>query len=231
MTPSEPREHVAETPIKAEGILYARLALGPHRNFVYVVADPGASEAVVIDPAFDVRRILDVLRDWECTLKAALFTHNHWDHVEGASAIQEATGCPLHLHETDALPLQNDGLDVVPIPDGHVLGLGAHTVVAHHTPGHTAGGLTYQIGKRLFTGDFLFIDQAGRTDLPSGSKRTMWDSLQRFKETFADELIICPGHDYGTVPEATVGDQKRRNSALMHTEYEAFAKEWYLVAY
>lgn len=225
------REHITETPIRQEGILYARLALGPHRNFVYLVGDPDGLEAVVIDPAYDVRRIVEVLDDWDCTLKAAFFTHNHPDHIEGAGPIQETTGCPLHLHEADALVLERTGLDVVPIADGHTLAIGSHRMIAHHTPGHTAGGMTYQIGKRLFTGDFLFIDQAGRTDFPTGSKRTLWESIQRFKATFPDDAIICPGHDYGPVPEATVGDQKKRSSALMHQDYEAFAKEWYLVAY
>lgn len=225
------REHVAEAPLTDEGIYYARLQPGPNRNFVYLVADAETREAVVIDPAYDVARIVEVLCSWNAELTAALFTHNHPDHTEGAALIQNETRCTLYIHEDDAGRLEAKGVDVEPLVDGQRIRLGDTDVIAHHTPGHTAGGVTYQIGKRLFTGDFLFIGQAGRTDFPTGSKRAMWDSLQRFKKTFPDDHIICPGHDYGDVPEATVRDQKKRNSALSHRDYAAFEKEWYLVAY
>lgn len=59
----------------------------------------------------------------------------------------------------------------------------------------------------------------------------MWESLQQFKQQFLDECVICPGHDYGDRPEATLGDQKRSNPALAHARYEAFEKEWFLTEY
>ncbi len=224
-------ELVTEEPLPGENHLFARLPLGPHKNLVYVVADPETRLAAVIDPAFDTQKIQAVLDEWEATLAHALFTHHHWDHIEGAGRIQAETDCRLHIHAADAAKLEEQGVSADRLHGGDAITLGGKTMLAHHTPGHTQGGITYQIGKRLFTGDFLFIGTAGRTDFPSGSKRTMWQSLQQFKRRFPDDYIICPGHDYGETPEAALGDQKKTNPALSHTSYEDFEKEWFLEEY
>jgi hydroxyacylglutathione hydrolase len=224
-------ELVTEQPLPGDNHLFARLQLGPHKNLVYVLADPDTRQAAVIDPAFEVDRILEVLEGWDAELNHALFTHNHWDHIEGAKTIHKATGCRLHIHAADAAELDEHA----PAPDrlhgNDTIPLGGKTILCHHTPGHTQGSITYQLGKRLFTGDFLFIGTAGRTDFPTGSKRTLWQSIQHLKKTFTDEYIICPGHDYGDTPEATLGEQKKNNPALAHTDYDAFEKEWFLEKY
>lgn len=224
-------ELVTQEPLPGENHLFARLPLGPHKNLVYVVADPDSRLGAVIDPAHDVDRIQQVVEEWDIQLSHALFTHHHRDHTEGAAAIHEATGCRLHIHAADAAELEEQGVTPDRLHDGEAIPLGGKTILAHHTPGHTQGSMTFQIGKRLFTGDFLFIGTAGRTDFPSGSKRTMWQSLQHFKRKFSDEYVVCPGHDYGEAPEATMGDQKQKNPALAHTDYDEFEKEWFLEAY
>lgn len=215
----------------ASGLLYARLALGPHDNLVYALCDPATKAAAVIDPAFDVPRILELLDSWNATLKVALFTHHHADHTEGAKALHEATGCGLRIHRADLPSVAPMELPFEGTQDADIVSLGRTPIVAHHTPGHTPGGITYQAGKRLFTGDFLFVDTCGRVDFPGGSKETMWSSLQLFKQSFSNDYIICPGHDYGKQPEATLGDQIRDNPALAHDTYTAFESEWFLKAY
>lgn len=224
-------ELIAEQPLPGDNHLFARLPLGPHKNLVYLVADPDSRQGAVIDPAYDTDRIIQVADDWGVTIAHALFTHHHWDHTEGAQRIHEATGCRLHIHAADAAELEENGVTPDRLHEGETIALGGKTILAHHTPGHTQGSITYQIGKRLFTGDFLFIGTAGRTDFPTGSKRTMWQSIQHFKRRFEDDHVICPGHDYGNVPEATLGDQKKHNPALAHTTYEEFEKEWFLEKY
>lgn len=232
MAPDRPkRELVDHVPSHADKYRYARLQLGPHDNFVYVLMCPDTRKAAVIDPAFEPERILALLDQWQAELTHALFTHRHPDHVNGAPAMQDATGCDLLIHEADADVLTEQALRVTTLRGGESLDVGQLSLRAHHTPGHTAGGLTYQCGKRLFTGDFLFVDTCGRTDFPTGSKETIWNSLQWFKQTFPDDHIICPGHDYGRKPEATVGEQTTENPALGHGSYAEFEKEWFLVAY
>jgi glyoxylase-like metal-dependent hydrolase (beta-lactamase superfamily II) len=215
----------------ATGVLHARLLLGPHRNLVYVVADPATGEAAVIDPAHDIPRILEVARDWGVSIRHALFTHHHPDHTGGASAMHEATGCALHAHAADASESEAQGIVVKRLRGGDRIPLGGKTILAHHTPGHTAGAMSYQLGHRLYTGDFLFIGTCGRTDFPTGSKHEMWASLQHLKTHFDDDTILCPGHHYGEAPEARLGDEKQRNPALLHRRYVDFAKEWFLAAY
>lgn len=225
------RETMTATPLPDEGIHLARLRLGPHDNFVYLVGDPETRKAVCIDPAFDVPRILDVLDDWGHTLAHILHTHNHWDHVEGSQDLAAKTGAPVHIHEADAPALEQNGHEVTRLHGGERFDLGTRSVYVHHTPGHTAGGITYQAGKRLFTGDFLFNETAGRCDFPSGSKERMWSSLQWLKKTFPDDAIIHPGHDYGKEPTVTLGWAKEHNPALSHIDYAAFEQEWFLEAY
>ncbi|MBW3581987.1 MAG: MBL fold metallo-hydrolase [Euryarchaeota archaeon] len=224
------RETVIDDP-ERPGPLFAQLRLGPHENFVYLVADPETRKAACIDPAFGVDRILSVLDRWDADLAHILHTHGHFDHVEGAPRLAEETGAAVRIHENDADALEDTGITVTRLEGGETLKTGGLPIEVHSTPGHTAGGLTYQVGHLLFTGDFLFCETAGRCDFPTGSKETMWASLQWFKKAFTDDHVICPGHDYGKTPRLRLGDAKKSNPALSHKAYEEFEKEWFLKAY
>ena len=100
------------------------------------------------------------------------------------------------------------------VRDGDVLELGKSGVRVIHTPGHTEDSVCYYDGSHLFTGDTLFIDYWGRTDLPGGSAARLFSSLHEIIMALPESTVIYPGHDYGEVPFRTLGEESRKNPAL-----------------
>jgi sulfur dioxygenase len=134
-------------------------------TYTYVLFDPASRDALIIDPVDDqIERDLEVLRHHALTLRWAVETHAHADHITSAGLLAEHTGaktaapagCGIH---TAAMQLQ----------DGDTLQFGQETVHALHTPGHTSGSMCFLWRNHVFTGDTLLINGCGRTDFQSGS--------------------------------------------------------------
>ena len=153
------------------------LTLGPLATNCYLVRAEESSRAVIIDPAANSKRLLAALEEQGLTLEAILLTHAHFDHILGLPALGNV---PIYVHELDAPAMTDavrncaeDRLPAVPathlVHEGDVLHLAGMTFTVMHTPGHTPGGVCYQCGDDLFTGDTLFAPGYGRTDLPGGS--------------------------------------------------------------
>lgn len=102
----------------------------------------------------------------------------------------------------------------VSVRDGDVLELGESEVKVIHTPGHTEDSVCYYDGRNLFTGDTLFIEAWGRTDLPGGSDAKLFSSLHEIIMALPDTTVVYPGHDYGEVPFRTLGEEARKNPAM-----------------
>ena len=142
------------------------------------------------------------------TPAAVLLTHGHFDHTGALSAF---AGVPIYIHEADAPMLSDPHLsvgdgngDLRPRPaathllaDGEQLHLAGLDIAVLHTPGHTPGGVTYQIGDALFTGDTLFAHGYGRTDLPGGDFSALRRSLRRLLH-LAGDFRVFPGHSEST---------------------------------
>jgi hydroxyacylglutathione hydrolase len=102
----------------------------------------------------------------------------------------------------------------LPVADGHLLPLGAWQARVLHTPGHTPGAICLSFPGHLFTGDTLFVEAAGRTDLPGGSLDQLIQSLQEKIMPLPDDTRIWPGHDYGGQASSTLGEEKLNNPYL-----------------
>jgi len=102
----------------------------------------------------------------------------------------------------------------LPVADGHLLPLGAWQARVLHTPGHTPGAICLSFPGHLFTGDTLFVEAAGRTDLPGGSLDVLIQSLEEKIMPLPDDTRIWPGHDYGGVATSTLGEEKLNNPYL-----------------
>ena len=100
------------------------------------------------------------------------------------------------------------------VDDGHLIPLGACQALVLHTPGHTPGGICLYFPGNLFTGDTLFVDAAGRTDLPGASLTQLIASLEEKIMPLPDDTRIWPGHDYGETPTSTLGAEKVNNPYL-----------------
>ena len=195
------------------------------RNFVYLIGDPATRECVVVDPAWVVRDLLDIVEADGMKLTGALATHHHPDHVggdlmgmaqvEGVPELLEACPVPVHCHKDEARWIERslglEGADLTSSNDGDVLRVGSVEITTMHTPGHTPGSQCFIVGNRLIAGDTLFLDGCGRTDFPGGDVDEMYRSLHQRLAKLPDDTVLYPGHLYSAEPSATLGETRQRN--------------------
>ena len=186
------------------------LHLGALGTNCYLVPS-GEGHCVIIDIGDGAAKLRETLLKQNLTLDAILLTHGHYDHVAGVEEIRNAYQIPVYIHEADEnclrsgqanLAYQLTSKQFIPVKeyqtirDGDTLSLGELTVEVMHTPGHTPGGVCYQIGDSLFTGDTLFAGGIGRIDL-GGNAQEMRSSLLRLAG-IPEDFEIYPGHGPGS---------------------------------
>jgi glyoxylase-like metal-dependent hydrolase (beta-lactamase superfamily II) len=193
-------------------------------NFVYLIGDRTTGEAVVVDPAYAVQDLLDILDADGMRLTGVLGTHYHPDHVggqmagfalEGISALLEKVQVPVHLQKEE-LPWVERTTGVGPAElvghdSGDLVRVGAVGVELIHTPGHTPGSQCFLVDGHLVAGDTLFLDGCGRTDLPGADPVAMYESLHTRLARIPDEAVLYPGHLYSQDPSQSMGDTRRFN--------------------
>ena len=201
--------------------------LGPAMTNAYLVADSETKEAAVIDPAWDGDAILAEAEKRGWRIAHMWYTHAHFDHIGGAGAIADALNpLPLvALHPADHVLWKAEGgaslfgykIDPGPEPTidlkhGQILKLGSVEFEVRHTPGHTPGLCVFYVPSEgvCFSGDLIFRDSVGRTDLPGGDWQSLLDSIHQQIFTLPDETRLLSGHG----PETTVGDEKGSNPYL-----------------
>jgi glyoxylase-like metal-dependent hydrolase (beta-lactamase superfamily II) len=193
-------------------------------NFIYLIGDREAGEAMVVDPAYDIRGILDVLEADGMRLVGVLATHYHPDHVGGdmmgyrISGVRELLmrrSVPIHVQADEAPWVQRvtevGETDLVTHRSGDTVMIGAVPVELIHTPGHTPGSQCFFVDNRLVAGDTLFLEGCGRTDLPGGDPRALYESLTQRLAKVPDDAVLFPGHLYSAEPSASMGDTRRLN--------------------
>ncbi len=175
--------------------------------FTYLLVDPVTREAALIDPVREqLERDVSLVRELGLTLRYSLETHVHADHVTSAAAIRERTGAKLVAGAMGAscadLHLQG----------GESLALGAFSIRALATPGHTDDSLSYLCADHVFTGDALLVRTCGRTDFQNGDPGALFDSITQVLFALDEETVVCPAHDYVGFTTSTIGEEKRWNS-------------------
>ncbi len=194
-------------------------------NFCYLIGDRDTGEAVAVDPAYDVLGILDVLRADDMTLVGVLATHYHPDHVGGSMAghgiegvrdvLEAGAEAKIHVQREEAEGLRRvtgiSASDIVEHSSGDVVRAGDIEITLLHTPGHTPGSQCFLVDGRLVSGDTLFLDGCGRTDLPGGDAAQLYESLTQRLATVPDETVLFPGHLYSPEPSSPMGTVRERN--------------------
>jgi glyoxylase-like metal-dependent hydrolase (beta-lactamase superfamily II) len=151
-------------------------------------------------------------------------THGHVDHTSGNSEMKKATGAKIVIHEDDAVMLTHTpamilrmfGASASPpadllVRDGDIISVGNVELKVIHTPGHSPGGICLYTPGYVFTGDTLFVEAVGRTDLPGGSWQALYNAVVEKLFCLPDDTKVMPGHNYGRTPTSTIGYEKKNN--------------------
>lgn len=196
------------------------LVVGQLRTNCYIIESQ--NHALIVDPGDEPDRILRFIKDINAPPTSIIATHTHFDHVLGVDGIRRAVKVPFLIHAEDLSLLKSMqssvrqfmGFEVPPPPkvdgyvkDGGVLKVGDETLTVLHTPGHSPGSISLHGEGFVLTGDALFNQSIGRTDLPGGDLKTLLNSITEKLFKLDDETIVYPGHG----PETSIGDEKLAN--------------------
>lgn len=193
--------------------------------FCYLIMDEATRDAILIDPAGDYKKIFMKIESHNANIRYIMNTHGHFDHTSGNSFFRSQTDAVFLIHEDDVQFLKkitpeeyfpfsqgkdDPGRKVLLLADNDCISIGNTQLWVIHTPGHSPGSICLYSNGNLFTGDTIFTEGYGRTDIPGGSEETLMRSIRDKVLTFPDETVIWPGHHYGRKPTSSIAEQKKR---------------------
>jgi hydroxyacylglutathione hydrolase len=201
--------------------------VGPVAENSYLFRRDGSDRALIVDPGDEPDKLLGAIEALGVTLDGILLTHTHFDHVGAVAPVARATGAEVWVPELEAFVLA-DINSFVPWPGfgpfesydaehtlngGERLELAGFEIDVLSTPGHSPGHVTFSIPDEdaIFSGDVLFQQSIGRTDLPGGDHDTLLDSIRMLVETLPSETAVYPGH-MGTT---SLGAERASNPFLV----------------
>jgi len=182
-------------------------------TFTYLIADEASRDAVIIDPVKEqLSRDLKLIEELGLTLRYAVDTHVHADHITSAGALRDATECKTGVGIGGDVACADLALE-----DGDEIKFGSHTLRVLTTPGHTDSCLSFHVDNIVFSGDSLFIRGTGRTDFQQGDAGKLYDSISNKLYTLPDDTLVYPGHDYRGNTMTTIGEEKQFNPRMKHS--------------
>ena len=204
-----------------------KITAGPFQENGYIVHSERSSDCILIDPGDSPELYIKEIDNNNLKPIGILNTHGHIDHVHAVQPLKDHYSIPFYLHNKDTMllrdhyreiclmygmvPGKTPEVDVELNNESEVL-MGEYIIKILHTPGHTPGGLCYQINGDIFTGDTLFKGSIGRTDLPGGNYNTLMDSLKLLIEDVPGNTKVHSGHGYST----TMKDEVLSNPFLIN---------------
>ncbi|KAJ8404980.1 hypothetical protein AAFF_G00329010 [Aldrovandia affinis] len=198
-----------------KGLIFRQLFESESSTYTYLLGDPESREAVIIDPVLEtVERDLKLLEELELTLKVAVNTHCHADHITSTGLLKRRV-----VGSKSAICRMSGATADILLSEGDHITFGKHDLTVRETPGHTDGCMTLVLGDQsmAFTGDALLIRGCGRTDFQQGCSKRLYNSVHQKIFTLPEHCLVYPAHDYRGCTVSTVKEEKRFNPRLTKT--------------
>ena len=206
-------------------MFFKQVRVGLMQNFSYIIGDKKSSEAAVVDAGWEVDKMIEISSKENLTIKKIILTHSHYDHIQRVNELAEKTNAAVYFHELEFeqinKSIKNNKIKIIKLKNNDEIKVGSIEIRVIHTPGHSPGAICLLIENKLITGDTLFVNAVGRTDLAGGDAIKLFESIQKLKK-FNDNVEIYPGHDYGEVPFSTIGNEKKNNPYFKCESKEQF---------
>jgi len=171
------------------------------KNYIYVIVDKVTREAAIIDPAWDIKGIVNLLGDIGAKLTTILLTHSHFDHVNLVKSLLKEFNPRVYMSAEEISFYGFHCPNLNPFHHLDAINLGYTDITFILTPGHTAGGACYLLSGSIFTGDTIFIEGCGICSLKGGgSPEKIFESIQYIKTTLNPRALVYPAHSYGKQP-------------------------------
>lgn len=167
------------------------------------------NQAILIDPGFNGSQIIQYCNEKSVKIEHVILTHGHFDHIKDLNLIANNFDVEMYISEFDLEILNNDDFNYAKafgskfikpkkninlLKDNDILSLFEESFLIINTPGHTKGSISIKYGKNLFTGDTLFYNSVGRTDLYSGNQTQLFKSIDKINKSIGNDFLIYPGH-------------------------------------
>ena len=191
-------------------MLIETFIVGMYETNCYIIYDEKNLEACIIDPGDEAKRLIKFIDSKNLVLNSIVLTHYHYDHIVAVEELKKKYGSQIYCHKKEveglkdahingsiigkkkAIEITSDKL----LSDGNVISIGQIDLEVIHTPGHTPGGICLKVKDKniIFTGDTIFSDDLGRTDLIGGSEEVLKKTITNKVSKWQDNIIIYPGH-------------------------------------
>ncbi|PEM85119.1 MBL fold metallo-hydrolase [Bacillus wiedmannii] len=191
-------------------------------NYTYVIFNELNHKAVIIDPAWELGKIIELLNNLKVDLVAILLTHSHYDHTNLVEELTELYNLQVYMSSVEIKRYQFNCRNINPIEDFETLSIGGIKITCLLTPGHTEGGMCYLVGDSLFTGDTIFIEGCGVCDSDGGNPEKMYESIQRIKRIIPTNIRIYPGHSFGKSPGLQLDNLMKENIYFLIEDRKVF---------
>lgn len=190
-----------------------RFVLGNIESNCYILYDN--QKAIIIDPGFKSDELKAFIKNEQLKIDGIYLTHGHFDHIGASNDLRDFYQTKVYAHQGDLIflskgthnPWGEETVVDVWIEDKMTLDLMDHMFLVIHTPGHSPGGTVLHCDGIIISGDTLFYQSIGRTDLPYANTQTLYQSIQKLYDMFDDDIIVYPGHGRHT----TIGHEKLKN--------------------
>ncbi len=207
-----------------------RFVVGINETNTYIIYDSTTLEAIVIDPGDEEKVLIKYIDKNNLKPIGIILTHYHHDHIGAADEVKKKYDSPIYAHKKEVEGLKNPeynrsminrrkNISVIPdevFSEGAIISVGKVHLEVIHTPGHTPGGICLKVkdSNIIFTGDTIFSDDLGRTDLEGGSEEMLKKTITNKVSKWKDDIIIYPGHG----ENALMKDVKNRNIQYLSTK-------------